>query len=94
MLQYKDGAVSSIEDTLNPPAPSAKPNYPDSVHDGGAAGEIAPVPQPKKIIKPFNRQILFPAGQLESEKDVDEYVDKIRNQLKQLLKSCDGIKIK
>lgn len=94
MLQYKDNAVSSIEDTLNPPAPPVKPDNSDSVHDGGATGGTAPVPQPKKVIKPFNRQILFPAGQLESEKDVDEYVDKIRNQLKQLLKSCDGIKIK
>ena len=51
-------------------------------------------PQPKKIIKQYNRQIVFPAKRLESETDVDAYVEKIRDQLKQLLKNCDGIQLK
>ena len=62
---------------------------------GGGTGP-APVtpPQPKKIIKQYNRQIVFPAKRLESETDVDAYVEKIRDQLKQLLKNCDGIQLK
>ncbi len=51
-------------------------------------------PQPKKIIKTYNRQIIFPAKRLESEADIDNYVEKIRDQLKQLLKNCDGIQLK
>ena len=31
--------------------------------------------------------------QLESEADVDAYVEKVRTQLKQLLKGSDGIKL-
>lgn len=49
--------------------------------------------QPKKIIKSLNRQVVFPAKRLESESDVDEYVEKMRTQLKQLMKNCDGIQL-
>ena len=48
----------------------------------------------KKIIKSFNRSIVFQAKQLESEADVDAYVEQMRIQLKQLLKGCDGIQLK
>ena len=48
----------------------------------------------KKRIKSYNRQIVFPAKCLESEEDIDAYVEKIREQLKQLLKNCDGIQLK
>lgn len=50
-------------------------------------------PQPKKVIKSLNRQVVFPARRLESEADVDEYVEKMRIQLKQLMKNCDGIQL-
>ena len=50
-------------------------------------------PAPKKIHKAYNRSVVFPAKLLESEADIDAYVEKMRSQLKQLLKNCDGIKL-
>ena len=62
---------------------------------GGGYGTSTTTPtQPKKIIKPYNRQVIFPAKRLESEADIDTYVEKIRDQLKQLLKNCDGSQLK
>ena len=82
MLQYKDTAVARIENAIRPPEPpKPQPPRPD------------PTPAPKKIIKSFNRSIVFQAKQLESEADVDAYVEQMRIQLKQLLKGCDGIKL-
>ena len=84
MLQYKDNALERIETLLAPPAPP-KPPVPPA--DG------VPAPAGKKVIRPYNRSIIFPAKQLETMEDVDDYVEKIREQLKQLLKNCDGIKL-
>lgn len=78
MLQYKDAAVARIEDITRPPEPP-KP------------GPVVPVP--KKVIRPYNRSIVFPAKQLETEADVDAYVEQVRAQLKQLMRGCDGIKL-
>ena len=81
MLTYKDEACDHIEAMLKPPAP--KPPVVD-----------APVkPAPKKVIKAINRQVVFPTKQLETEEDIDAYVEKMRIQLKQLLNNCDGIKL-
>ena len=88
MLQYKDSTVERIEVMLAPPPP--EPHG----HSGSDGGEKAAPPKPKKVIRPYNRQVLFPAKRLESEADIDNYVEKIRNQLKQLLKNCDGIQLK
>lgn len=85
MLQYKDSTVERIEMICRPPEPP-KPMPP--VEPGPV-----PSPAPKKIIKAYNRSIVFPAKQLESEADVDAYVEKVRAQLKQLMKGCDGIKL-
>ena len=82
MLQYKDSACERLENLKRPIEPP-KPVTPTKT--GPAA--------PKKIIKAYNRSILFPAKQLETEADVDAYLDKVRDQLKQLLKGCDGIKL-
>ena len=38
--------------------------------------------------------IVFPAKRLESESDIDAYVEKVREQLKILLRNCDGIQLK
>ena len=83
ILQYKDDACERIEIAAQPPAPV----------------ELAPAPKPeaeavKKVIKNYNRSVIFPAKQLESEADIDAYVEKVRTQLKQLLHRCDGIKLK
>jgi hypothetical protein len=84
MLTYKDDTCSRLE-AVEKPVPEPK-----SAHS--TDGE-KPHVQPKKIIKALNRQIVFPARQLESETDIDEYVEKIRAQLKMLMQNCDGIKL-
>lgn len=83
MLQYKDDIVERLEMLLAPPAPP-KPPAP-------AVGATPPV---KKVIRSYNRSIIFPAKKLETMEDVDDYVEKLRAQLKQLLKNCDGIQLK
>ncbi len=83
MLQYKDAACEKIELMARPPEHPKSPVKP--------AAPATPVP--KKIIKAYNRSIMFPAKQLESEEEIDAYVEKVRTQLKQLLRGCDGIKL-
>jgi hypothetical protein len=45
------------------------------------------------VIKAIHRQAMFPAKTLKTEEEIDAYVDKIRTNMKQLLKGCDGIKL-
>ena len=81
--QYKDDTVSRIESIVNPPV---KPPTPTP--------GPGPAPQPKKeIIKAIHRQAMFPAKTLKTEEEIDAYVEKIRTNMKQLLKGCDGIKL-
>ena len=85
--------MDRLEVLFAPPAP--KPPVNVVKEPGGGYGISTTTPtQPKKIIKPYNRQVIFPAKRLESEADIDTYVEKIRDQLKQLLKNCDGIQLK
>ena len=79
MWTYKDDVVSRIETMLKPVEPS-KP-----------ADEDKPVQ--KKIIKVVHRQAVFPARTLETDAEIDEYLEKVKNNLKQLLKGSDGIKL-
>ena len=44
--------------------------------------------------KPIFRQSLLKAARLESDAEIDAYVDKLRDQLKTLLKGSDGIELK
>ena len=81
--QYKDDTVSHIESIVNPPV---KPQPPTP--------GPGPAPQPKKeVIKAIHRQAMFPAKTLKTEEEIDAYVEKIRTNMKQLLKGCDGIKL-
>ncbi len=82
MCQYKDEVVSNIETILTPPAskPSVQPDNEQT-------------PTKKKVVRAYNRQVVFPAKTLQTDADVDDYVEKIRSQLKQLLKNCDEIKL-
>lgn len=84
MLTYKDETLDKIENMQKPVAPQiVKPQ-----------GTSHPIKnEPNKIYKTLNRQIVFPAKTLESESDIDIYVEKMREQLKQLIKNCDGIKL-
>jgi hypothetical protein len=84
MLTYKDETCERIEVMTRPP----KPQPQHSVVKEGPATQT-----PKKVIKSLNRQVVFPAKRLESEADIDDYVEKMRSQLKQLMKNCDGIQL-
>lgn len=85
MCQYKDDTVSNIESVLAPPAPKpqVQPTQPGK--------EVAPAK--KKVVRAYNRQVVFQAKTLQTDADIDDYVEKIRFQLKQLLKNCDEIKL-
>ena len=85
MCQYKDDTVSNIESVLAPPAP--KP----PVQSTQLGKEAAPAK--KKVVRAYNRQVVFQAKTLQTDADIDDYVEKIRSQLKQLLKNCDEIKL-
>ena len=82
MWQYKDEACDRIETLQKPPVVTPP-----------AAGGQTPAPVPKKVIKTIHRQAMFPAKTLESEADIDAYVEKVRTQMKQLLNGCDGIRL-
>lgn len=81
MYSYKDEVCERIEKMLAPPAetPPVQPT-----------GK----PTPKKVIKDMPRQIVFPPKVLETEADIDAYVEHMRVRLKQLMQNCDGIQLK
>lgn len=82
MWNYRDEAVSKIEFSKRPP----KPVDPKPVNPVKAVV--------KKTYKPIFRQSLLKAARLESDAEIDAYVDKLRDQLKTLLKGSDGIDLK
>ena len=84
MWNYRDDTVSKIELALMPPKP-IEPKPPV---------DTPPAPAVKKTYKPIFRQSLLKATTLESEADIDAYVDKLRDQLKTLIKGVDGIELK
>ncbi len=83
MWNYRDETISKIERVLEPPKPA------ESVKT-----VCTPKAEPKKTYKPIFRQSLLKAAKLESEEEIDLYVDKLREQLKILLKGSDGIELK
>lgn len=84
MWAYKDETCEHIELMLKP-APVKQPDTFKEVRGAYVT--------PKKVIKPIHRQAVFPAKCLESDADIDAYVEKVRSNLKQLLKNCDGIQL-
>lgn len=79
---YKDDLCDHIEIAKKPPEP-VQPKKPD-----------APAkPAPKKVIKTVYRQAAFPAKTLESQEDIDAYVERMRSYLTAMMKDCDGIKL-
>ncbi len=83
MWNYRDDVMSKIESILEPPKPVESVK---SVHTQNITS--------KKTYKPIFRQSLLKAAKLESEEEIDNYVDKLREQLKILLKGSDGIELK
>lgn len=77
MCQYKDDTVSNIESVLAPPAP--KP--PAQATQPGKGQAIAR----RKVIRTYNRQVVFQAKTLQTEADIDDYVEDSFS-LKQLLR--------
>ncbi len=85
--QYKDTTLEKIDRIINPPKPDPKP-FPEH-----GPSVDAPIKEPKKVYKTIHRQAMFPAKTLTTETEIDDYVEKIRANMKQLLKDCDGIKL-
>ena len=86
--QYKDTTLEKIDRIINPPKPDPKPPVVIEPGDGPMKE------QPKKMVyRTIHRQAMFPAKTLTSETEIDDYVEKIRANMKQLLKDCDGIKL-
>lgn len=86
MWEYKDDTVDKIDGIVHPKtpvAPTVKPN------EGGAATP----PAPKKVIKNVYRQAAFPSKTLDSQEDIDAYVERMRAYLTAMMKDCDGIKL-
>lgn len=81
MWMYKDDTLRRIEGIVTP-KPTPTPNPPPG-----------PV-KPKKMIKSIYRQSIFPAKRLESEDEINAYVELMRKQLLAYMKGSDGIDLK
>ncbi len=81
MWSYKDDVCHRIEDIKCPPEQPKKND------------EIQAANEPKKVIKTIYRQAAFPSKVLESQKDIDEYVERMRAYLSAMIKDYDGIKL-
>lgn len=79
---YKDDICDRIETAKQPSKPVEK-KQPDTTAK----------PTPKKVIKNVYRQMAFPAKTLESQEDIDAYVERMRSYLMAMMKDCDGIKL-
>lgn len=86
MWGYKDDTVDKIDGIVHPKTPVAPTVKPK---EGGA---VTP-PAPKKVIKNVYRQAAFPSKTLESQEDIDAYVERMRAYLTAMMKDCDGIKL-
>ena len=83
MWNYRDDVLQKIEVSKMPPK---------SLDESKKKEDAKQVIQ--KTYKPIFRQSLLKAARLENEDDIDEYVDRLRDQLKMLLKGTDGIELK
>lgn len=79
---YKDDICNRIEVAKKPPEPVQKKKV-----------DVPAKPVPKKVIKTVYRQAAFPAKMLESQEDIDAYVERMRSYLTAMMKDCDGIKL-
>ena len=84
MWNYRDSALSKIKAAIEPVEPPVTPPTPP----------VKPPELPKKTYKPVHRLSLLKAVRLESDAEIDDYVDKVRDYLKSLLKGSDGIELK
>lgn len=82
---YKDDTIEKIEPIVHPPVHVEPADPPKS--------DEPPKPPVQKVIKAIYRQQMFPAKTLTTDAEIDAYVERIRANMKQLLKDCDGIKL-
>ena len=83
MQDYTDEIVAKINAHLHPTPKPPKPPI-----------EPATPPQPAKRVKMVYRSFVFPAKRLQSEAEIDAYVESIRAQLKSDLRDVDMIDLK
>lgn len=89
LAKIKDGALERIEAISRPLPPKPQPApSPDN------QPQPTPVPVPQKTYRQLNRAVFFPTRKLESDADVDAYVESLRTSLKKCLAECDGVVIK
>ena len=86
MWEYKDDTVDKIDSIVHPKTPVTPTTKPKD------DGTVTP-PAPKKVIKNVYRQAAFPSKTLESQEDIDAYVERMRAYLTAMMKDCDGIKL-
>lgn len=86
MWEYKDETVNIIDSIRHPKIPVAPTIKPKE------DGNVTP-PAPKKFIKNVYRQTVFPSKTLETQEDIDKYVEQVRTYLTAMMKDCDGIKL-
>ena len=86
MWEYKDDTVNKIDSICHPKTPDEPPV---KLEEGGSVNP----PAPKKDIKNVYRQAAFPSKTLESQEDIDAYVERMRAYLTAMMKDCDGIKL-
>ena len=79
----KDEAISRIENLCKEDAKREEEQEPS----------VTASKKPKKIIKSVYRQSMFPKRTVETDADIDEYVEHIRRRMKTMLKDCDGIRL-
>ena len=92
MQDYTDDIIGKINKHLHPPKKDDENNG-DENKKGGSSGGNTP-PQPPKKIKQIYRSFNFPAKRLQSEAEIEAYVDSIRTQLKDAMKGVDIVEIK
>ena len=86
MWGYKDDTVDKIDSIVHPKTPVTPTVKPKE-------GGVVTPPTPKKVIKNVYRQAAFPSKTLESQDDIDAYVERMRAYLTAMMKDCDGIKL-
>ena len=84
MWKYKDNALSTLESCQKQVTP------PNSGTIKPEDGKTAPK---SKNIKTVSRMSIFPGKVLESEDEINDYIEQIRATMKKLLEGCDGIKL-
>ena len=93
----------ALLDSLQPTMWSKKDEYCSSIEvikKGHEAPAVTTPPAnpgtytPKKLIKSYKRELIFPTKRMESAEEIDAYIESLRTKLKDLLKNSDGIEIK